>query len=262
MKLTRRILNSKVMQRFRRTLALQTGVYCKIKKLAPTVSEEMRTAKLLNHYGITTVIDIGANTGQFAESLIDFGYKGRIVSFEPVESAYKECSKRAAKYSQWEMAEKCAIGNVDGIIKINVSDDTVFSSIKSIKTEFSNKETAAKTVAQEEVRIYKLDSLLGRYFKEDDVIFLKIDTQGFEKEVIEGAPQTLKLAKGVKIEIPLVHDLEIYEDIQWDIVNYMDLFSSHGFKCMSLDSIGADKNTGIVHEVDGIFFKHVKEDII
>jgi FkbM family methyltransferase len=255
MNLTRQILNSKIIYRIKRNLALKSGIYCKLKVLAPTVSEEMRTAKLLNHYGITTVIDVGANTGQFAESLIDFGYKGKIVSFEPVESAYNSIAKRAKKYPQWTLAERGAIGNMDGTVDINVSDDTQFSSIKKIKDEFIDKQGAAKIVKTERVAINKLDSLMGKYFDKNEVIFLKIDTQGFEKEVIEGATELIKIVKGMKMEIPLVNDMEIYENVEWDIVFYINFMTREGFKCMSIDAIGADRKTGIVNEVDGIFFR-------
>lgn len=255
MKLSRKILNSKIIQRLKRNLALKSGIYCKIKVLAPTVSEEMRTAKLLNHYGITTVIDVGANTGQFAESLIDFGYKGKIVSFEPVESAYNSIKKRAQKYSQWTLAERGAIGNFDGTVDINVSDDTQFSSIKKIKEEFTDKQGAAKIVKTEKVNINKLDSLIGKYFDKNETLFLKIDTQGFEKEVIEGASELIKIVRGMKMEIPLVNDMEIYENVEWDIVYYINFMAQNGFKCLSIDAIGADRKTGIVNEVDGIFFR-------
>jgi|SRR5690554_339610 len=256
MNISRKILNSKIAQRFRRTLALKSGIYCKVKVLAPTISEEMRTAKLLNHFRINKVIDVGANTGQFAESLIDFGYKGEIISFEPVSNAYEQLQKRAQKYENWHVAERCAIGNINGNIDINVSDDTVFSSIKTIKKEFTDNLSAAQTIKKEAVPIYKLDSLFEKYFDREESIFLKIDTQGFEKEVIEGATELFTIAKGLKIEIPLVSDLEIYEDVEWDIYDYFNLFKKAEFKCMSLDSIAANKETGIVNEVDGIFFRH------
>lgn len=255
MKLTRRILNSKFAERFRRQLALKSGMYCKIKVMAPSVSDFLRTARLLNHFGVTKVLDIGANTGQFAESLIDFGYKGKIVSFEPVQSAYEILCKRAKKYSNWEVASRRAIGNYDGEVNINVSDDTQFSSIKNIKQEFLLSTDAAKVLKQELVQISTVDSLKGQFFNENDVVFLKIDTQGFEKEVIEGAKDLIKNVKGIKIEIPLVNDLEIYENVDWDIKYYFDMFYSLGFKPVSIDALGANRETGFVNEVDCIFVR-------
>lgn len=255
MKLTRRFLNSKFVERFKRQLVLKTGIYCRLKKMSPSVSDFMRTSMLLNHYGFTKVLDIGANTGQFGESLIDFGFKGEIISFEPVKSAFDELSRRASKYSNWTVADRQAIGNIDGEVSINVSDDTQFSSIKNLKKDFVSNTSAASVIKTELVKISKVDSLKNIYFTENDVILLKIDTQGFEKEVLEGASELLKSVKGIKIEIPLVNHLEIYEDVDWDIKTYFDKFYALGFKPVSIDALGADKLTGFVNEVDCMFIR-------
>ena len=236
-------------------MVLLSGIYLKLKKITPGVSEELRTSMLLKHYNITKVLDVGANTGQFAESLIDFGYKGSIVSFEPVHTAYTFLSKRAKKYKNWLVAEKCAIGNVNGRININVSESTDFSSIKEIKSEFLKKERVAGVVKKEEVNIFTLDSLEDKYYTNQDRVFLKIDTQGFEKEVILGAENLIKKVVGIKLEIPIRNSSSIYQDVDWDLHYYINKFYEMGFKCVSMDIVSADKNTGEVNELDGIFFR-------
>lgn len=255
MKLVRTIINSKPVERFKRFLAVKTGIYCRLKVLSPSVSEFMRTSVLLNHFGVTKVLDIGGNSGQFAESIIDFGYEGKIVSFEPVDVAYKSLLKRANRYSSWSVAERAAIGNFNGKVEINVSDETVFSSIKNIKSDYVDNKAAATVVRKEEVSIYTLDTLKGKYYNNDEVLFLKVDTQGFEKEVLEGATELLKIVKGVKLEIPLDKSNEIYDDVEWDLKDYIDFFTVLGFKLHSIEQLGANKKTGIVHEADVIFFR-------
>ena len=89
MKLLTKILQSKTVERARRQIGKSTGLHLRLKRFTPSASEEMRNAMLCQHMGITHVIDIGANTGQFAESLYDFGYTGQVVSFEPVGAAYE-----------------------------------------------------------------------------------------------------------------------------------------------------------------------------
>lgn len=251
----RAFINSKMIQRLKRFLAVKTGFYFRFKLISPSVSEFMRISYLLQHYGVTKVIDVGANTGQFAESLIDFGYKGKIVSFEPVSSAYKGLKKRANRYRDWIVAERCAIGNYVGNVVINVSDVTVFSSIKNIKQGFVASESTATVLTTEQVPIMTLDSLLGKYYDQNDVIFLKVDTQGFEKEVLEGASNLLKWVKGVTLEVPISTDKDIYEGVENDLKDYMDFFISEGFELVSIEQLGADKKTGIVHEVDVVFFR-------
>lgn len=255
MELTRKILNSVFFRRLRRGLAVHTKMYLKFKRLSAGVSEELRTVKLLQHYNINKVLDVGANVGQFGESLLDFGYKGKIISFEPVPNAYYSLQKRARKYSQWELAERSAVGNMCGKIEINVSESTDFSSIKDIKSDFVSTESVAAVTQKELVDINTLDSLKGKYYNDSERIFLKIDTQGFEKEVIEGAPELLKKVIGIKLEIPVRSDLSIYEGVDWDLQHYINFFYEQGFKCVSIEPVSADKVTGIVNEVDGIFFK-------
>lgn len=247
-----KVLNSKTIERTRRKLALLSGVYFRLKKLSPSASEEYRTAKLLSTYKINKVIDIGANTGQFAESLIDFGYKGEIISFEPVSCAYNVLQKRAKKYSNWKIAEKCAIGNFNGKIKINVSENTLFSSIKNINKDYVSYNNDSKQISFEEVNIFTLDSLEDKYLNKNENLFIKIDTQGFEKEVLEGAKETLKYVKGIKLEIPL---RPIYNDIEWSLKEYIKFFYDNGFECLSINPVAVNNKNGIVYEVDGIFFK-------
>lgn len=207
---------------------------------------------LCHEMGITHVIDIGANTGQFAESLYDFGYTGKVISFEPVKKAYEELKKRSAKYDQWQVAERCAIGNFDGEIMMNISDDSVFSSILDIKKSYVSHNMKSKIVRQENVPIHCLDSIIHQYIQENATFLLKIDTQGFEKEVLDGAKQTLSHAKGLKIEIPLY---AIYEHTQFSFYEIIEFTKNQGFHPYSIHVEGVDLNTGRVNTIDGVFFR-------
>ncbi len=250
MELIEKLINSKLIERVKRKSALITGMHIKLKRLSPSSSEDYRTVKILNSFGFNKVLDIGANTGQFAESLIDFGFKGEIVSFEPTSIPYNKLIKRVSKYRNWKLAEKCAIGDFDGIIDINISKNSLFSSIKKISAEYSSYNSGSSIVDTEKVNVYKLDSLQNKYFNKNEKIFLKIDTQGFEKEVLNGAIELLKYVKGIKIEIPLQ---PIYENVLWSAVEIFNFFKEKGFICISLNEVAVNNKTGIVHEIDGIF---------
>jgi FkbM family methyltransferase len=245
----RNFLDAKLMQRFRRQSALLTGMYLKLKKLNATTSDDFRTAQILNTFGFDLVLDIGANTGQFAESLLDFGYKGRVVSFEPTSKAYELLQKRAAKYKQWTVAVKCAIGNFDGDVEINLSYETQYNSIKTIKNNINQ---YIEQYAKETVKIYKMDSLKDKYYSNKDKIFLKTDTQGFEKEVLEGSLDLLDKVDGVKLESPLQ---AIYNDVQWGFKDIVDFFYRKGFVVVSSESLTANYKNGTILELDLIFLK-------
>lgn len=253
MQVLEKALNSKTMERFRRFCGTKTGIYLKLKRLTPSTSDDMRNAALYNHMGIKYVIDIGANTGQFAESLYDFNYVGTVISFEPVSKCYEGLLKRAKKNPNHIVAERCAIGNTDQEIKINISDDSVFSSVLKIKDDHIKLRPKARIVKQETVKLYKLDTIIDKYIpKGETSILLKIDTQGFEKQVLEGAENSIKRLAGIKIEMPLE---SIYNDTGFTFYEIVDFMKQNGFKPYNFNTEGVNLKTGRVFTIDGTFFK-------
>ena len=73
-----------------------------------------RLVALLDHHRINTVFDVGANVGQYGKRLRSSGYKGRIISFEPLTAAHAELSRAAAGDPFWEVAPPMAIGDAEG----------------------------------------------------------------------------------------------------------------------------------------------------
>ena len=252
MRLLEKILNSKIMERSRRFLGIKSGIYLKLKRMTPSTSDQMRDAAILNHLGIKYVIDIGANTGQFAESLFDFDYKGTVISFEPVSACYKVLKKRSKGNPNHIVAKRCAIGNVDDEIKINISDDSVFSSVLKIKDEHTKLRPKSRIVKQEPVEIHRLDTIIDKYIpKEETSVLLKIDTQGFEKNVLDGAQNTIKRIKGIKIEIPLV---PIYDETKFTFYEIIDFMKANNFIPYNFNTEGVNLITGRVFTIDGTFF--------
>jgi FkbM family methyltransferase len=253
MNLLQQILQSKTLERAKRAIGKNTGLYVRLKRFTPSASEDLRNAMLFKEMGITHVIDIGANTGQFAESLYDFGYQGKVISFEPVNKAHQELISRSKAHPNWTVAERCAIGGMDGEIEINVSDDTVFSSVLEIKDDYVAHNRKSQITRKEKTPLFRIDTILARYVPEKDaVIMLKIDTQGYEKEVLDGATKTLQRSKGLKIEIPLY---AIYENTRFEFYDIMDFTRQHGFQPYSFHVEGVDLNTGRVNTIDGVFFR-------
>jgi SAM-dependent methyltransferase len=98
----------------------------------PSRSESARLGRLLGHYGIDLVFDIGANTGQFAEYLRYVGYQGRIVCFEPLPEPYAQLMKLAGRDAGITCAPRMAIGDISGEITINVAANQESSSILKV----------------------------------------------------------------------------------------------------------------------------------
>lgn len=248
-----KILNAKWLERAKRRIGLATGLHLRLKRFTASASEPLRTARLLQSHGIDFVIDIGANTGQFAESLYDFGYQGYCVSFEPISAVHAGLVERAKSYPKWTVAERCVIGERDGEVAFNVTEDTVFSSVLPIKTEFVDQVGRSQIVHQEIVPMYRLDSILSRYRPDEaSRILLKIDTQGYEKQVLAGAEETLATVKGIKIEMPLY---PIYEHSQFNFYEIVDFVRARDFQPYSFHVEGVDLQTGRVNTIDGLFFR-------
>jgi len=162
-----------------------------------------KIVSILQDRRVDLVVDVGANVGQTGQSLRQAGYGGRILSFEPVPSAHASLTVAAASDERWTVAKRMAIGDTDGDIDINVSDSTDLSSALDASDDLLR--TLPKTHSTERVTVplRRLDTVLPEWIGDAKTIFLKIDTQGFERNVLNGAPETLKRITGLQMELSL-----------------------------------------------------------
>jgi FkbM family methyltransferase len=170
---------------------------------------------------IDVVLDVGANVGQFAVSLRSNGYRGKIISFEPIGSVYQALAATARADGNWE-AHNFALGATNETAIINVSDLSVFSSIltaRSAATEFFDTAAVTRTEA---IEVRKLDDLFPTL---PGNTLLKIDTQGYERQVLEGARRALSMVKGVLLELPIIH---LYEGT-WQFHEALAYMAGIGF---------------------------------
>lgn len=206
--------------------------------------------ELLRKYKVDFVFDVGANTGQYASQLRKAGYKGDILSFEPLNEAFAALKKKADQDNLWN-AVQMGLGDFDGEAVIHIAENSVSSSIRDIKNEHVQAVPESKYIAQETITVRKLDTVFHEYKKEGKTCFLKIDTQGFEKEVINGALQSLSAFAGIQVEmslVPLYEGESMYEDLK-------KLIEQNGFELFSLEPGFSDPETGKLMQVDGVFFR-------
>jgi FkbM family methyltransferase len=115
----------------------------------PSNSEVALTNYLLSQFDIKTIVDVGANEGQFALKLIGKNnYKGTIISFEPVSSSFSILSKNSQKSSNWEVV-KSAVGDTQGTVPINVSQNSVSSSLRKVNAHTVEAEAGTAIVNTE-----------------------------------------------------------------------------------------------------------------
>lgn len=157
---------------------------------------------LLQRAGVDVVLDVGANEGQFGRRLRAWGYRGRIVSFEPVPAVYARVAAAAAADPLWEV-HPLALSEADGTARINVTGATVFSSLREPAPDLVAAFPSAAVIGTEEVAVRSLDSLLPELEPLGERPFLKVDVQGAEHDVLAGAAATLERVVGVQVEMSL-----------------------------------------------------------
>lgn len=215
------------------------------------MTDEERVILLLKHNKIDLIFDIGANTGQYARELFSLGYKGKIVSIEPLSEAYNQLLKHSENNPNWIIAERCALGDKNEDSEINITENSVSSSLMEILPGHTDSEPASKIIGKENIKVYTLDSIADKYFNSNNIVFLKIDTQGFEEKVLKGAETTLKRVKGVQLELSLV---KLFEG-QKLYLELIGMMKSYGFDLYSVEPAFTDKRTGRLLQVNGLFFR-------
>jgi FkbM family methyltransferase len=193
---------------------------------------------------INTVLDVGANDGDFGRDIRDRGYKGRIISFEPNPVAFHRLKNAIANDPLWS-AYQLALGEEDDETLLSIAENDTMSSIKQL-TSFGES-TGAKVIDQVTIKIARLETFLQENQVLEKNIFLKIDTQGFEMEVRRGTGHSLNCIKAIQAEISLVHTYA--DELDWlEILKWMRDRKFEVATAICNSSIGAQ-----VREFDFIF---------
>lgn len=216
-----------------------------------STSPAARLQRILTFNEVDVVLDVGANTGQFARELRSGGYKGKIVSFEPLSAAHDVLVHSSRLDALWSVAPPMAIGARDGLIDIHVAQNSFSSSILDILASHVKSDHSAAFIGHETVSMSRLDSIAPAYLDGSKAAFLKVDTQGYEAQVLEGAAGTLARFVGVQLELSLI---PLYRDqpLFMDLVEVMD---SAGFTLCGVIPGFADEETGRLLQFDGIFLR-------
>ena len=207
--------------------------------------------RLLTTYGINAVLDIGANTGQYAQQLRELGYRGRILSFEPLSSAFAELSRTHARMpDNWEITQ-LALGDRAGRAVLNVAANSYSSSILRMLPTHRISAPDSTFIGHEDVAIDTLDSIIESRVNSSEKLFVKSDTQGYEAKVLAGASRHLNRILGIQVEMSLVPLYE-GERLLAEMIRYL---AERGFTLMSLEPGFVSPTTGQLLQTDGVFFR-------
>lgn len=212
---------------------------------------DLQLLAAMNYVQTDIVFDIGANAGQFAQQLRSVGFSETIISFEPLSIAHAQLTARSARDAAWLAHPRSAVGDDDGEIDINIAGNSVSSSVLPMLDAHSSAAPGSAYVSSELTPLVRLDTVARQYLNASSRPFIKIDTQGFEWQVLDGAAHTLKQAHGVLLELSLM-PLYDGQKLWLEMVQRMEL---EGFTLWAIQKGFTDPQTGRSLQADAIFLR-------
>jgi FkbM family methyltransferase len=223
----------------------------KLIKIVDQFNNTYRLTLAFKEKNINYIIDVGANEGQFGKELRYYGYKDGILSFEPQRLANQKLKNFTSKDKNWTVFEPIALGDKNRDTQINISKNSVSSSILNIKDEHIKNAPDSKIIDTQIVQEKKLDDLFEDLKILDKNIFLKIDTQGYEYQVLKGSEKVLDQIEGILVELSLI---ELYKE-QKNWLEIYNLVCKNNFELWSIDRGFTNKKNGRTLQIDMCFFR-------
>ncbi len=211
-------------------------------------SDLARRARIIARHGIDLVLDVGANHGQYAKGLRSHGYRAEIISFEPVSAAYSVLAQACARDPKWSCFTY-ALGSEARSAQIHVALSNDSSSLLAVSDELTRIAPGTASSRTETIEVRPLDEVYGSLVGGAAHVMLKIDAQGFEREILRGAEGSLPKLELLQLEMSLA---EMYrgETLLPEMLRFLD---AQGFTAISLENGLVDRDTGYLKQVDGLF---------
>jgi FkbM family methyltransferase len=153
----------------------------------------------------TTILDVGANVGQYGLELRSLGYQGQIHSFEPFPPAFDSLRQVAAQSrpaNAWK-THNFGLGEKEGEAQMNVSQESTLNSLREPLPESAGVYAAIATHRAVSVKIRTLESVWRELNLSGERVFLKMDTQGYELPVLDGGMPVLEQISAIQLEVSL-----------------------------------------------------------
>ncbi len=215
-------------------------------------SEEILLTRFLSVARPTAVFDVGANIGQYGRSLRKCGFTGRIVSFEAIPSVHARLSAVAAADGDWIVAPCCALGRASGEARINLAGNSVSSSLLPMHEAHVQAAPDSRYMGSETVRVERLDEIARPLLPKDPRLLLKVDTQGYEEEVLAGADLVLKTVFALQLELSVA---PLYQGAP-SLRRILELCEGLGFQLYGLIPGFYEEQSGRLLQMDGLFLRN------
>lgn len=206
--------------------------------------------RMMKANGIDVIIDVGANRGEFAHDLIKSGFSGTILSFEPVPATFEKLSKTAAQFESWHCF-KLALGEANSTATIHTHNEDVFSSILSPSDFGRTRYQTLKTSQNIEIEVRRLDAVLSDLIQNKTIdekfcAFLKVDTQGYDLNVIHGASGFMDQIKMLQTEASIK---AIYDGAP-SYIDTLKVLQDLNFNPCAFNVVSREKSSGNIIEFD------------
>ena len=208
-----------------------------------------RVARLLDSRDIETVLDVGANVGQFARMIRGAGFDGDILSFEPLSDAYRRLTRRSSGDPRWQ-AFNSAVGAEPGRSTINISANSFSSSLLAMTNAHLDAAPGSEFIGSEDVDVTTVATIVEEHGLDPARMFIKVDTQGFEKSVMAGAGAVIDTVAAVQLELSFVELYEGQELFDEGVATMRD----HGLELWTLET-GISDAEGRLLQCDGVFVR-------
>jgi len=202
----------------------------------------------IRRYRITAVLDVGANQGQYGRRIIASGFRGKLVSFEPLPEALVKLKANARPHANWQVLP-IALGSENKTAAINVAGNLQSSSFLPMLSRHQEASPKSGYVTHHDVEVRRLDDLFDQLCTPADRVYLKLDAQGFEREVLAGATDNLEKVLCVQTEM----SIEPLYDGEATWLEMIDYLEQNGFRLMHLNSGFRNPRTGQTLQVEGVF---------
>lgn len=209
-----------------------------------------KLSNILSAVDISTVIDVGANSGHFGKLMREMGHKGTIISFEPISNAFSEPNRVSAHDDTWHCYQ-IALGNESAEKKINISANSMSSSLLVAEEWTITQHPSIEKIGTEIVKIRRLDEIWHElpFSTNGDRVMLKLDVQGFEPQVLEGAGNKIFEISLLLLEAGLVPTYQGAMPLDRIVAKLRDA----GFLPVWIDQGWRNEKTGQVFECDVAF---------
>ena len=229
--------------------ALRLGL--EVNRYNAVESTEARLLALLCTHRIDTVIDVGANNGGYAKLLRRGGFNGTILSFEPLEQEHAALLSAAKNDKNWVVAPRMALGMDSTEVEIHVAGNSTSSSILPMNATHERAAPESKYVGVQRVPMSRLDDVRHPVLDRAERVLLKLDTQGYEMMVLQGAEKLLDRIVGVQLELsvtPLYEGQALFLPMtQW--------LKDRGFELWNVIPGFIDPKSARMLQFDGVFFR-------